>query len=75
MRQVSSRHHYYYQDAMTFPAFEALGLGGKRVPILGGGDGGVATHYLKFKTIERVRNVEIDGAGHQHLVWMTAVRL
>jgi len=60
VRQLSSRHHYYYHEAMTFPALNALGPGGKRVLILGGGDGGVATHCLKFKTVEHVLNIEID---------------
>ena len=61
VRQLSSRHHCYYHDVMTFPPFNALGLGGKRVLILGGGDGGVATHCLEFKTIEHVLSVEIGG--------------
>ncbi|CAL1136033.1 unnamed protein product [Cladocopium goreaui] len=51
----------YYHEAMTFPALNLLGDAQKRrVLILGGGDGGIATCTLQFASVEKVVNVDID---------------
>eukprot|EP00930_Biecheleria_cincta_P064026 TRINITY_DN4958_c0_g1_i1.p1 TRINITY_DN4958_c0_g1~~TRINITY_DN4958_c0_g1_i1.p1 ORF type:complete len:948 (-),score=153.90 TRINITY_DN4958_c0_g1_i1:130-2973(-) len=61
VRQLSAGFEAYYHEAMTFPALNLLGPAKKRrVLILGGGDGGIATHVLKFKTVEEVINIDID---------------
>lgn len=61
VRQLSDRYEAYYHEAMTFPAIVSLGPErAKRVLVLGGGDGGIATYALKFASVERVLVVEID---------------
>eukprot|EP00928_Gymnodinium_smaydae_P070650 TRINITY_DN5444_c0_g1_i1.p1 TRINITY_DN5444_c0_g1~~TRINITY_DN5444_c0_g1_i1.p1 ORF type:complete len:860 (-),score=116.73 TRINITY_DN5444_c0_g1_i1:41-2284(-) len=61
VRQLSDRFEAYYHEAMVFPALVALGRErGRRVLILGGGDGGIATHALRFDSVEQVVVVELD---------------
>jgi len=58
--QLSDRFEPYYHEAMALPALNALGEDARRVLILGGGDGGIATLALRFDTMEKVVLVDID---------------
>ncbi|CAE7217240.1 speE, partial [Symbiodinium pilosum] len=61
VRQISDVFERYYHEAMVYPGLNLLGANKKRrVLILGGGDGGVATAALRFDTVEQVVNVDID---------------
>jgi len=62
-RQFSERFERYYHEAMAFPALNILASSGsppKRVLMLGGGDGGVATCVLEWSSIEHVTLLDID---------------
>eukprot|EP00933_Yihiella_yeosuensis_P019413 TRINITY_DN15744_c1_g2_i1.p1 TRINITY_DN15744_c1_g2~~TRINITY_DN15744_c1_g2_i1.p1 ORF type:complete len:981 (-),score=165.09 TRINITY_DN15744_c1_g2_i1:283-3225(-) len=66
-RQFSTAFEHYYHEAMAYPALMVLGSALKRrVLILGGGDGGVARDALKFPTVEKVINIDIDQAVTEH---------
>eukprot|EP00913_Durusdinium_trenchii_P033858 g31695.t1 len=67
IRQLSEGFERYYHEAMTLPALNLLGEAKKRrVLILGGGDGGIATCALQFSTVEQVVNIDIDAMVTQH---------
>jgi len=62
-RQFSDRFERYYHEAMSFPALNIIASSGsppKRVLMLGGGDGGVATCVLEWSSIEHVTLLDID---------------
>ncbi|CAE8625949.1 unnamed protein product [Polarella glacialis] len=52
----------FYHEAMVHPVMAALGPRGKRVLVIGAGDGGVASVLLKYPQVEAVVQVEIDEA-------------
>eukprot|EP00927_Polykrikos_kofoidii_P005835 TRINITY_DN12329_c0_g1_i1.p1 TRINITY_DN12329_c0_g1~~TRINITY_DN12329_c0_g1_i1.p1 ORF type:complete len:840 (+),score=156.26 TRINITY_DN12329_c0_g1_i1:60-2522(+) len=60
VRQLSDRYEAYYHEAMVFPAMNTLGDRAKRALVLGGGDGGIASHILKFSSISHVVVAELD---------------
>ncbi|OLP89525.1 putative spermidine synthase [Symbiodinium microadriaticum] len=50
----------FYHEALVHPAMAALGRRGRRVLVIGAGDGGVATALLRYPQVEKVIQVEID---------------
>lgn len=60
VRQLSDGFERYYHEALVYPALNLLGVQKRKVLILGGGDGGVATAALRFDTVEQIVNVDID---------------
>ncbi|CAE7274781.1 IP3R, partial [Symbiodinium necroappetens] len=60
VRQLSDGFERYYHEALVYPALNLLGAQKRKVLILGGGDGGVATAALRFDTVEQIVNVDID---------------
>ncbi|CAE7263814.1 speE, partial [Symbiodinium sp. CCMP2456] len=60
VRQLSDGFERYYHEALVYPALNLLGGQKRKVLILGGGDGGVATAALRFDTVEQIVNVDID---------------
>jgi len=57
--QLTSVYGDFYHEGHVHPAMAALGTRGKRVLVIGGGDGGVSTLALKYP-IEELIQVEID---------------
>eukprot|EP00439_Symbiodinium_sp_Y106_P078177 s21_g16.t6 len=52
----------FYHEALVHPAMAALGQLGRRVLVIGAGDGGVATALFRYPQVEKVIQVEIDEA-------------
>ncbi len=59
--QFSSVDEYRYHESLVHPAASAVRVL-KRVLILGGGDGLAAREVLKYKNVERIDLVDIDGS-------------
>eukprot|EP00933_Yihiella_yeosuensis_P013777 TRINITY_DN1260_c0_g3_i2.p1 TRINITY_DN1260_c0_g3~~TRINITY_DN1260_c0_g3_i2.p1 ORF type:complete len:645 (+),score=77.85 TRINITY_DN1260_c0_g3_i2:109-2043(+) len=57
--QLTSEFGDFYHEALVHPIMAALGKRGKRVLIIGAGDGGVASNVLHYPDVE-VTQVEID---------------
>lgn len=58
--QTSDHDEYLYHEPLTHVAGMTID-GPKNALIVGGGDGGAAEEFLKYKTIEKVVMVELDG--------------
>lgn len=56
---TSEKDEHYYHEMITHPALTTAPRG-KRVLIIGGGDGGTAKRVLQHPTVEHVTMVEID---------------
>lgn len=59
--QVTEMDEFVYHDMISHPAM-AVNPAIKRVLIIGGGDGGTAREISRYKHIEKIDMVEIDGA-------------
>ncbi|MET0382334.1 MAG: polyamine aminopropyltransferase, partial [Burkholderiaceae bacterium] len=59
--QFSSKDEYRYHEALVHPAMAAHGAP-RRVLVLGGGDGMAIREILKYPSVERVTQVELDPA-------------
>ncbi|AFZ43089.1 spermidine synthase [Halothece sp. PCC 7418] len=73
--QSSTVDEYLYHEALVHPAMIAQG-NPKKVLVLGGGEGATIREVLRWKTVEKVKMVDIDGevvaACKQHLPEMHA---
>ncbi|HQQ78322.1 MAG TPA: polyamine aminopropyltransferase [Thermoanaerobaculia bacterium] len=58
--QFSSVDEYRYHEALVHPAFAAAGGRGRRVAVLGGGDGLAVREVLKHPEVESVTLVDLD---------------
>ena len=58
--QFSSVDEYRYHEALVHPAFAAAGGRGRRVAVLGGGDGLAVREILKHPEVESVTLVDLD---------------
>eukprot|EP00933_Yihiella_yeosuensis_P076832 TRINITY_DN8679_c0_g2_i2.p1 TRINITY_DN8679_c0_g2~~TRINITY_DN8679_c0_g2_i2.p1 ORF type:complete len:642 (-),score=107.79 TRINITY_DN8679_c0_g2_i2:676-2601(-) len=58
--QLTSEFGDFYHEATVHPVMAALGQRGKRVLIIGAGDGGVASVVLQYPGVQEVVQVEID---------------
>ncbi|HVF29603.1 MAG TPA: polyamine aminopropyltransferase, partial [Pyrinomonadaceae bacterium] len=58
--QFNSFDEYRYHEALVHPAFAAHAGQGKRVLVLGGGDGLALREILKYKSVEAVQLVDLD---------------
>eukprot|EP00933_Yihiella_yeosuensis_P018038 TRINITY_DN1496_c0_g1_i1.p1 TRINITY_DN1496_c0_g1~~TRINITY_DN1496_c0_g1_i1.p1 ORF type:complete len:649 (+),score=85.22 TRINITY_DN1496_c0_g1_i1:86-2032(+) len=58
--QLTSEFGDFYHEALVHPAMAALGHRGKRVLIIGAGDGGVGSVVLRYPNVEQVVQIEID---------------
>lgn len=59
--QVTEKDEFVYHDMISHPAL-AVNPNIKNVLIIGGGDGGSAREIARYKHIEKIDMVEIDGA-------------
>jgi spermidine synthase len=63
--QFAERDEYRYHEALVHPAMAAYAgasKGGKKVAVLGGGDGMAVRELLKYPSVESVTLVELDPA-------------
>lgn len=58
--QTSEGDEAYYHEPIVHAACVAVGGAPQSVLILGGGDGGTAREVLRWKSVQRVVNVELD---------------
>lgn len=59
--QLTEKDEFVYHDMICHPAM-CVNPGIKRVLIIGGGDGGTAREVSRYKSIEKIDQVEIDEA-------------
>jgi len=59
--QLSERDEFIYHDMICHPAM-CVNPDIRRVLIIGGGDGGTAREVARYKTVEKIDQVEIDEA-------------
>jgi spermidine synthase len=57
--QFNSKDEYRYHEALVHPAMAAYGAP-RRVLVLGGGDGFAVREILKYPSVERITQVELD---------------
>jgi spermidine synthase len=60
--QFSSDDEYRYHEALVHPPVAALGRDPRTVLVLGGGDGLAARELLRYRSIEWIVLVDLDGA-------------
>ncbi|WP_323071513.1 polyamine aminopropyltransferase [Mycetohabitans endofungorum] len=59
---TSERDEYLYHESMVHPGALAREQPARRVLVLGGGDGGAARQWLKYKALEHIVIAELDPA-------------
>ncbi|SFN08847.1 polyamine aminopropyltransferase [Thermodesulforhabdus norvegica] len=58
--QTSEAEEYFYHESLVHPAMVIHSVP-RKVLLIGGGDGGALEEILKYRTVERVDMVELDG--------------
>lgn len=52
---------YIYSEGMVHPAMALLGTRARRILCIGGGPGGIVRELVKYRHVERIVQMEIDG--------------